>query len=110
MGLLDSLNLPTLGEQGRCVREERGTARRMDDKQLDAWRKAIAKRDGAFGFLRYQDRRYHMYCDAWREHETGRCDTCAESAPKTDRPEPPDPLADEGQSDARELARERWER
>ncbi len=56
MGLLDSLNLPTLGEQGRCakpkhsmqtVREERGSARRMDDKQLDAWRKAVARRDGA---------------------------------------------------------------
>ena len=55
MGILDGLNLPTLGtfdwrrEPKREVttrREENGAKRKADDKQLAAWRKAVAKRDG----------------------------------------------------------------
>ena len=55
MGILDGLNLPTLGQMGRCAtpkhqivtrREEHAEKRKADDKQMAAWRKAVAKRDG----------------------------------------------------------------
>ena len=56
MGLLDGLKLPTLGEMPRggwqstanqpTRREEKDARRKSDEKQLDAWRKAVTKRDG----------------------------------------------------------------
>lgn len=56
MGLLDGLKLPTLGEMPRggwrsiadqpTRREEKDARRKNDEKQIDAWRKAVTKRDG----------------------------------------------------------------
>ena len=47
------------------------------------------------------------HCDAWRERDTRMCEVCKKARATADQSEPPDPLADEGQSDARELARGR---
>lgn len=52
----------------------------------------------------------HTTCDEWRDHETHLCDPCERVGATAAHREPPNPWADEGQSDARELARERWER
>jgi hypothetical protein len=67
---------------------------------------ACGDRVECYGYWRTRSSR-GTHCDVWRSHDTRMCEVCEEAGATADRPEPHDPLADEGQSDARELARDR---